>query len=395
MRFSSRHITDARRESTSRRSTSSPNSRGKKGRGDSRGSGARRNGSTSWKRAAEPAGSTGQLGSRAGARKAANEARRAFEEAREAREKDKSGRAGCRRVREASRRVETRARRLRPARRRTRQAAGRGRRQRATCSPRRKRTAGALKARVVESRQARDALKRALTAMECSRRMLELSERLEVARLAHAECAHMNDALAGNAAEGQLVDAARRAAAADCRVRGAAVGRGPACVAQLSAGSGRQDEVRLSCRSPAARRCTRPSPSPSTSRVSVPSPSHPGTNEDATMRPIWRRIATSCRAARTRRRTYLDDAEHLHVARREIEGKLLRGGNAAQVVGTRGHRAPAARPCRAGGKADAPGAPAAATLDELETRANECVETLGAAEEKLDLCRARGASGER
>ena len=42
---------------------------------------------------------------------------------------------------------------------------------------------GALKARVVESQQMRDALKRTLAAMECSRRMLELSERLEVARL--------------------------------------------------------------------------------------------------------------------------------------------------------------------------------------------------------------------
>ena len=127
------------------------------------GSGARRSGSTSWRRCGTVWLKLADPEAVQAREQAANEARRAFEEAREAREKAQGGRPGCRLVRETSRRVETGARRLRPARRRTRQVAGRGRRQRATAR-RGGNACGALKARVVESRQARDALKRALTA---------------------------------------------------------------------------------------------------------------------------------------------------------------------------------------------------------------------------------------
>ena len=74
--------------------------------------------------------------------------------------------------------------------------------------------------RVLESKEARDAIKSALAAMERNRRTLELAERLqqvagrlEAARAAHRERAALIDMLAGNTAEDKVVDAARREAA--------------------------------------------------------------------------------------------------------------------------------------------------------------------------------------
>ena len=93
----------------------------------------------------------------------------------------------------------------------------------------------------------------------------------------------------------------------------------------------------------------------------------------------------ACRAAEARGGCFLDDAERLHVARREIEGKLLEATAQLKSSAPEGIERLQRAHAELAAQADALGAPAAATLDELETRANECVETLGAAEEKLNL----------
>ena len=81
----------------------------------------------------------------------------------------------------------------------------------------------------------------------------------------------------------------------------------------------------------------------------------------------------------------LDDAERLHVARREIEGKLLEATAQLKSSAPEGIERLQRTHAELAAQAAALGAPAATTLDELETRANELVETLGAAEEKLNL----------
>ncbi len=81
----------------------------------------------------------------------------------------------------------------------------------------------------------------------------------------------------------------------------------------------------------------------------------------------------------------LDDAERLHVARRDIEGKLLEATAQLKSSAPEGIERLQRTHAELAAQAAALGAPAATTLDELETRANELVETLGAAEEKLNV----------
>ena len=258
------------------------------------------------------------------------------------------------------------------------------------CSPRRKRTYGGLKARVVESRQTRDALKRALTAMECCRRLLELSQRLEVARLAHAECARMNGALAGNAAEGKLVDAARREAAQIAALEARLSAAAPrVSLNYLPGGAGK---IKVDGRALADGETMHPT-QPITLDIEgvgsitiAPGQSNDVANDETALAARRDQLAALLKRAGA---VSLDDAERLHVARREIEGKLLEATAQLKSSAPEGIERLQRTHAELAAQAAALGAPAATTLDELEARANELVETLGAAEEKLNRGRAR------
>ena len=181
------------------------------------------------------------------------------------------------------------------------------------------------------------------------------------------------------------------------RARGAAVGRGPACVAQLSAGRRRQDQSRRAgarrrrdaapdpARHPRHRGCRYASPSRRGSRAMLP-----------TTRPILAAHRDQLAALLERAgAASLDDAERLHVARREIEGKLRRRRRSSSLRRRRASSACSARMPSWRRRRQRSARRRQRRSDELETRANELMETLGAAEEKLNRGRARGAGGER
>ncbi len=222
------------------------------------------------------------------------------------------------------------ARRLRPARRRTAPS----------CRPRSddaaplladaEARAGALKARVVESRKARDALKRALAALERSRRMLELSERLRGgAPRGGTRCtgrARMNDALAGNAAEGKLVDAARREAASIAALEARLSAAAPrVSLSYLPGGAGK---IKVDGRALADGETLHPT-QPVTLDIEGVGTHHHRAGAVERRRQTTRPILAAHReqlAALLKRAgaDSLDDAERLLVARREIEAQARR-----------------------------------------------------------------------
>ena len=245
---------------------------------------------------------------------------------------------------------------------------------------------GALKARVVESQQMRDALKRTLAAMECSRRMLELSERLEVARLAHTEAGRMNDALAGNIAEGKLVDAARREAAAIAALEARLSAAAPRV--SLSYRPGGAGKIKVDGRVLADGETMHPTQLITLDIEGVgtitiaPGQSKDVANDEADLVAHREQLAALLKRAGA---TSLGDAESLNIARREVEGKLVEATARLKSSAPEGIERLQRAHAELAAQAAALGAPAAATLDELETRANELVETLGAAEENLNL----------
>ncbi len=245
---------------------------------------------------------------------------------------------------------------------------------------------GGVKVRVVESRQTRDALKRSLAAVECSRRMLGLSERLDVARLAQADCARMNGALAGNAAEGKLVDAARREAAEIAALEARLSAAAPrVSLSYRPEGAGK---IKVDGRALADGETMHPT-RPITLDIEgvgtitiAPGQSNDVANDEIALAARRDQLAALLKRAGA---VSLDDAERLHVARREIEGKLLEATAQLKSSAPEGIERLQRAHAELAAQAVALGAPAAATLDELETRANEVVEALGAAEEKLNL----------
>ena len=245
---------------------------------------------------------------------------------------------------------------------------------------------GTLKVRVVESRQARDALKRALTAMECGRRLLVLSERLEAARLAHAECVRMNGALAGNAAEGKLVDAARREAAQIAALEAGLSAAAPrVSLKYLPGGIGK---IKVDGRALADGETMQPT-GPITLDIEgvgsitiAPGQSSDVASDEIALAAHRDQLALLLKRAGA---VSLDDAERLHVARRDIESKLLEATAQLKSSAPEGIERLQRTHAELAAQAAALGAPAATTLDELETRANELMETLGAAEETLNV----------
>ena len=316
---------------------------------------------------------------------AANEARRAFDEAREAREKAKAADqavASCERHLGALKQALDGFDRRAGERAKLQAAVDDS----APLLAEAETHYGAVKVRVVESRQTRDALKRALAAVECSRRRLELSERLDVARLAKAECARMNGALAGNAAEGKLVDAARREAAEIAALEARLSAAAPRV--SLSYRPGGAGKIKVDGRALADGETMHPA-QPITLDIEgvgtitiAPGQSNDVANDKTALAARRGQLAALLQRAGA---GSLDEAERLHVARREIEGKLLEAMAQLKSSAPEGIERLQRAHAELATQAAALGAPAAATLDELETRADEVVEALGAAEEKLNL----------
>jgi DNA repair exonuclease SbcCD ATPase subunit len=316
---------------------------------------------------------------------AANEARRAFDEAREAREKAKAADqavASCERHLGALKQALDGFDRRAGERAKLQAAVDDS----APSLAEAETHYGAAKVRVVESRQTRDALKRALAAMECSRRRLELSERLEVARLAQAEGARMNGALAGNAAEGKLVDAVRREAAEIAALEARLSAAAPRV--SLSYQPGGAGKIKVDGRALADGETMHPT-QPITLDIEgvgtitiAPGQSQDVANDETALAARRGQLAALLKRAGA---GSLDDAERLHVARREIEGKLLEAMAQLKSSAPEGIERLQRTHAELATQAAALGAPAAATLDGLATRANEVMEALGAAEEKLNL----------
>ena len=245
---------------------------------------------------------------------------------------------------------------------------------------------GVLKARVVESREARDALKRALAALESSRRLLELTERLETARRAEAECANMHAALAANAAHGKLVDAARREVAAIAAVEARLSAAAPrVSLNYLPGGAGK---IRVDGRALADGETLHPARPvildiEGVGTITI-APGQPKDVADDAVDLAARRDALAALLKRAGAIS-LDDAERLYGVRREIEGKLVEATAQLKSSAPEGIERLQRAHTQLTAQAAALDAPAVATLDELETSAGELVEKLGAAEENLSL----------
>jgi energy-coupling factor transporter ATP-binding protein EcfA2 len=316
---------------------------------------------------------------------AANEARRAFEEAREAREKAKLAEqavASCAKHLGALKQTLDAFDRRAGERAKLQGAVDANAPLLADAEAR----SGGLKARVVETRQVRDAMKRALAATECSRRLLELSERLEVARHAQVECARMNDALSTNAAEGKLVDAARREAAAIAALEARLSAAAPRV--SLNYRPGGAGKIKVGGRALADGETIHPT-QPVTLDIEgvgtitiAPGQSNDVARDEAALAAHCDQLGALLKRAGA---TSLEVAERLHVVRRDVEGKLVEATAQLKSSAPEGIERLQRAHAELAAQAAALDAPATATHDELETRARELVETLGAAEENLNL----------
>jgi len=252
--------------------------------------------------------------------------------------------------------------------------------------------AGAGEARALECRKARDAIKSALAAMERNRRALELAERLqqvagrlEAGRAAHGERAALIDALAGNTAEDKVVDAARREAASIATLQARLSAAAPrVSLNYLPGGAGK---IRLDGRALADGETLNPS-HPVTLEIEgigtitiAPGQSADVADDEADLAAHSEQLAALLKRTGTES---LDEAEARLAERRESEAKL--GAAVAQLKSSAPEGLDRLQKTHAELAAQAASldAPAALSQDELQARAQELLESLGAAEETLN-----------
>jgi hypothetical protein len=252
--------------------------------------------------------------------------------------------------------------------------------------------ANACEARVIEDRKARDEIKQALTAAERDRRALELAERLqqvarrfEVARAAQVERATLGEALAGNSAEESIVGAARREAAAIAALEARLSAAAPrVSLAYLPGGAGK---IKVDGRALADGEVLNPA-RPVTLHIEgvgtitiAPGQSEDVANDEADVAAHRVQFASLLQRAGG---ASLQDAERLLAERRDIEARL--GDAAAQLKASAPDGLERLQRAHADLAAQAVSLDAisAASAEELETRAQELMESLGLAEEKLN-----------
>ena len=252
--------------------------------------------------------------------------------------------------------------------------------------------ANACEARATECRKARDEIKRALAAAERDRRGLELADRvqqltarLEAARAAQAERAALGETLAGNAAEDSMVVAMRREAAAIAALEARQSAAAPrVSLAYLPGCAGK---IKVDGRALADGEVLNPS-APVTLHIEgigtitiAPGQSDDVANDEADHAAHRAQFASLLQRAGA---TSLQDAERLLAERRETEAKLGEATAQLKASAPEGLERLQRTHAELAAQATALGAASVASLDELETRAEELMESLGLAEEKLN-----------
>ena len=320
--------------------------------------------------------------------RSADAARQAFDEARDAREKYSSATAalvGCERQLAAAQamlesferhagdlsRLETTAAEVAPLL--------------AECEVR----GAACSARTLEARGARTALRNALTALERDRktlerteRLAELTQRLDAARAAHSERAQVIGALAGNAAEDKIVDAARREAASIARIEARLTAAAPRV--SLAYAPGAAGKVTVDGRPLADGEMLQPT-LPIMLEIAgigvltiAPGQSDDVAQDEADLAAHRRTLTKLLQSAGA---ATLDDAERLLAERRDGEARL--SDATARLKASAPEGIDKLKRTHAELAAQAVAADALPSPEELEARATEVTEALGAAETQL------------
>lgn len=318
----------------------------------------------------------------------AEAASRAFEEAREARERWRAAAATvtvCERQLEAARAVlEALDRRINDLARREAAAA-----ETAPLLEDCRARAGACEARALEAREARNTLKNTLAALERDRqalvrseRLAELTQRLEAARSAHAERVQVMAALAGNAAEDKVVDAARREAAGIMRLEARLTAAAPRV--SLAYAPGAVGKVKVDGRPFADGEVLQPT-HPLTLEITgvgvltiAPGQSSDVARDEADIASHRQRLASLLQRAGA---VSLEDAERLLAERRDAEAQLTEATSRLKASAPDGiERLQRAHAELAAHVATLNALP---SPEELEAHASDAAEALGAAETRL------------
>jgi energy-coupling factor transporter ATP-binding protein EcfA2 len=320
--------------------------------------------------------------------RSADAARQAFEEARDAREKYSSATAALvaceRQLAAAQTELESLERRLGDLSR-LEAAAAETAPLLADCEVR----AAACGARTLEARGARTALRNALTALERDRkslerseRLAELTQRLDAARAAHSERTQVIEALAGNAAEDKIVDAARREAASIARIEARLTAAAPRV--SLAYAPGAAGKVRVDGRPLADGEMLQPT-RPIMLEIAgigvitiAPGQSDDVAQDEADLAAHSRALEKLLQSAGA---ATLDDADRLLAERRDGEARL--SDATARLKASAPEGIDKLRRSHGELAAQAAAADALPSPEELEARAAEVMEALAAAETQL------------
>ncbi|MEO8422070.1 MAG: AAA family ATPase, partial [Hyphomicrobium sp.] len=245
--------------------------------------------------------------------------------------------------------------------------------------------AAAGSARVGERRQARDAIKTALTALEHARRALDVSERLERARAAQAERVALSEALAANTAVDKIVDAARREAASIGELQARLSAAAPrVSLNYLPGGAGR---IKVDGRPLADGETFSPTRAVTLDIEGIgtitiaPGQSSDVAEDEADL--AARREQFTALLARAGASS-LDDAERLLAARRDIEAQLAEAAAQLKASAPEGIERLQRMHTDLTAQAASLGAPLVVSEDDVEARAEELGRALAPAEEAFD-----------
>ena len=245
--------------------------------------------------------------------------------------------------------------------------------------------AAAGTARVAERRQARDAIKAALTALEHGRRALDVSERLQRARAAQAERDTLGNALAANTAVDKIVDAARREAASIGELQARLSAAAPrVSLNYLPGGAGR---IKVDGRPLANGETFSPTRAVTLDIEGIgtitiaPGQSSDVAEDEADL--AARREQFSALLARAGASS-LDDAERLLAERRDIEGRLSEASAQLKASAPESMERLQRMHADLAAQTASLGAPVIVSDDDAEARALQLAETLAPAETALN-----------
>lgn len=246
----------------------------------------------------------------------------------------------------------------------------------------------------LEARQGRDAVRTALTVLERERRALDLSdrvcalaERLQVARAAHAERFEAMEALAGNAVEDKVVEAARREAASIAALQARLSAAAPRV--SLAYAPGGAGKIRIDGRPLADGETLNPTRSLVLEIKGVgtltitPGQSDDVARDETGLDAHRRQLASLLGRAGV---ASLEEAQARIVERREWEARLAEATARLKASAPEGLERLQRAHAELGAQLAAIGATAPASEEALEAHAHELMQAVGAAEEKLKAC---------